>query len=436
MPVRIASVCGQSRIFRPGDEIISIDSRPVEDQLDLLYFTQKEGSARFVIKRSGGKKVERTISIDSFDRACLQYEEMTFMTCRSKCKFCFVDQMPPGLRSSLYIKDDDYRLSFLFGNYITLNDIGEREIKKIIELRLSPLYVSVHTVDKKLREYLFGRKMRADIIEIMKHLAHNGITMHAQVVLIPGKNDGTVLERTVEELFSLYPACRSVAVVPVGLTKHRANLESFRRIRDDEARAIINWAEAKRREFAVKTGGVHFLHLSDELYLRARRALPQLEAYEEFPQLANGVGMCRLFSEHVSRDIERLKKQRIPKTNMTVVTGTIGGRFLKRYILPMIERQCPQLKIKPLIVRNSLFGRSVGVTGLLSGADIIRAVESGPGVSGCLVIPPNAVNHDGLLIDDRTTGDLERQLGTPVLVPRETFLEKRIVRRCRGGDDR
>jgi putative radical SAM enzyme (TIGR03279 family) len=436
MPVRIVSVCGTSRFFKPGDEIISIDSRPVEDQLDLLYLTQKEGTARFAIKRSSGRMIDKTISIASLEKAGLEYEEMEFMTCRSRCTFCFVDQMPPGLRPSLYVKDDDYRLSFLYGNYITLNDIGAREIEKIIELRLSPLYISVHAVDRELREHLFGRAMRTDIISMMRRLARGGIEMHAQVVLIPGINDGSALDRTIDSLFALYPACRSVAVVPVGLTRHRAHLERLRPCREDEARAVIDWAEERRRAFARSTDGVRFLHLSDEFYLRARRALPPEDAYEGFPQLANGVGMCRLFIKDAKRDIERLRKLEIPDTIMTVATGSIGGRFLNRYILPMIAQRCPRLKIELLVVNNKLFGRSVGVTGLISGADIIRNVKRRGGVSGCLVIPPNAINHEGLLIDDFTPKRLARTLGVPVLVPRETFLERRIVRGCGGGGRR
>lgn len=433
MPVRIASVCGKSRFFRPGDEILSIDSRPVEDQLDLLYLTQQEGTARFTIRRKNGNVIKRPLSIESFENARLVFEEMKFLTCRSKCIFCFVDQMPFGLRKSLYIKDDDYRLSFLFGNYITLNAIGEREVKKIIELKLSPLYVSVHAVDRKLRELLFGRRMRGSILRVMKRLARGGITMHAQVVLIPGINDGPALEETVSKLFGLYPACRSVAIVPVGLTRHRADLNPMRGVNEDEARAIINWAEVERREFANRTGGVHFLHLSDEFYLLARRVLPREHAYDGFPQLANGVGMCRLFVKRARRDIERLRRSGLSKSNMTIVTGAIGGLFLKRYVFPMITQQCPQLNIKPIIVRNNLFGRSVGVTGLLSGADIIQAVTRGGGVSGCLVLPPNALNHEGLLIDDCTPKDLEKELGARVFVPRDTFLENRIVRNCAGG---
>jgi NifB/MoaA-like Fe-S oxidoreductase len=202
MTVRIARIDGRSGFFRAGDEILSLGSRPVEDQLDLLFRTAGEGSARFTIRR-GTKTYTRRLTFDQFARACLVFEPLRFIRCGSNCTFCFMDQMPPGMRPSLYEKDDDYRLSFLFGNFITLNDVRDRDIERIIELHLSPIYVSVHAASRQVRERLFGRPMRRDVMKDLSRLARAGITMHAQIVLVPGINDGSVLHETVRRLFTL-----------------------------------------------------------------------------------------------------------------------------------------------------------------------------------------------------------------------------------------
>jgi len=434
MTVLLKTVCGASDFFRPGDEILSIDGKRVEDQLDLLFLMEGKRSARIEVRRKDGDVHSRQLGMSTFERARLVFEEMTFTSCRSNCTFCFVDQMPLGMRSTLYEKDDDYRLSFLFGNYITLNDVSRRDLKRIIELNLSPLYISVHTVDRKTREHLFGRVMRNDIIQVMERLARAGITMHTQVVLVPGVNDGEVLEHTVRELFRLYPFCRSVAVVPVGLTSHRKGLPSVRQVSEREARGLINWAKCKRREFSQQYAGEGFLYLSDEFYLMTGRKLPPESYYDHFPQLSNGVGMCRIFIQAIERDAARLQRRTYQRTAMSIITGVLGGRFLRRYIVPRIRNMLPWLDLHIIAVRNRLFGSEVGVSGLLSGSDIVETVRRRGGVSGCLVLPPNTVNHEGLLIDDLGLQDIQNELGVRVLVPDTTFLENRIIKGCRGGN--
>ncbi|HVO76734.1 MAG TPA: DUF512 domain-containing protein, partial [Candidatus Bathyarchaeia archaeon] len=308
MTVRIARIDGRTGFFRAGDEIVSLGSRPVEDQLDLLFRTAGEGSARFTIRR-GTRTYSRRLTFDQFARARLVFEPLRFIRCGSNCTFCFMDQMPPGMRPSLYEKDDDYRLSFLFGNFITLNDVRDRDIERIIELHLSPLYISVHAFSRRVRERLFGRPMRRDLMKDLSRLARAGITMHAQIVLVPGINDGSVLHETVRKLFTLYPACRSAAIVPVGLTKHRDGLAALRRITPSESRTVMAWADRERRREAPTTGAETFLHLADEFYLATNRKLPPSEAYGDFPQLSNGVGMCRRFLDRLERDVERVRRR-------------------------------------------------------------------------------------------------------------------------------
>jgi putative radical SAM enzyme (TIGR03279 family) len=414
---------------------VSINERPVEDQLDIVFLTEGETSRRFTVRRTGGEVVSRILSPGSFKRAKLVLEEMEFERCHSRCIFCFVDQMPNGLRPSLYEKDDDYRLSFLFGNYITLNDIGKRDIERILALHLSPLYISVHAIDRRVRERLFGRRLRRDIKKTIDTLARGGVTIHAQVVLVPGINDGAVLDETIEELFAFFPAVRSVAVVPVGLTDHRAGLPVIEPATERSARALIRWAEKKRESFEYKTGGERFLYLSDEWYLLARRVLPSYEAYGEFWQIANGVGICRRFIESVEHDAEKLRNRAAPPFGMTIVTGALGGRFMRRYVVPLLASRLPACRLQLLVVRNRLFGNRVGVSGLLAGRDIIRTFRRRGKATSCLVLPPNAVNHDGLLIDDLSPGDIGLELGVPVLMPEDTFLEDHVVRAC-GGSER
>jgi len=430
MTVRIARVDGRSSFFRPGDEIVAIGSRPAADQLDALFLTAGEGSARFTIRR-GVRSLSRVLTFDEFARSRLVFDEMRFIRCRSRCIFCFMDQMPGGMRPSLYEKDDDYRLSFLFGNFVTLNDVHEHDLDRIIELRLSPLFVSIHATDGDIRERIFGRPMRRDIMKDLSRLARAGIIVHAQIVLVPGVNDGTVLRDTVRSLFALYPACRSVAVVPVGLTRHRDGLPPLRSVRVAEAREIIQWAARERLRLSRMTGGGPLFHLADEFYLMTNRKLPPASEYGDFPQLANGVGMCRHFLRLLGADIERLSRRPQTDVEMTLVTGTLGARFMRRYVMPAVAEKLPFVSLRMLVVANRLFGPAVSVSGLLSAHDIIRAARQSRGRAGCLVIPANAVNHEGLFLDGLRPADIEREISVPVITARSTFLENRVLKRCR-----
>jgi putative radical SAM enzyme (TIGR03279 family) len=433
MSVRIKHIAGETGFFREGDDIVAIDEMPVEDQLDLIFHLPDDGSALFTIRRKDGRLVSRSLTTATFDRAGLTFDEMRFEQCHSRCPFCFVDQMPPGLRPALYEKDDDYRLSFLFGNFITLNDVKDEEIERITDLHLSPLYISVHAVDAGTRSRLFGRPMRRNIIDVIATLAENDITMHMQIVLVPGINDGPVLDETVRELFRYYPACRSLAVVPVGLTAHRSGLSVLAGVSAGEAVELIRWAEKSRERIKRETGGEQFLHLADEFYLMADEELPAEEEYDGFPQISNGVGMCRMFISEVLKDIERLASASNETVTMAVVSGTLGARFLKRYVLSVVHERAPRIHIEPIVVENRLFGETVGVSGLIAGHDIIDAIGKSGTIADCIVIPPNAVNHDGLLIDDMRPKDIEEAIGVPVRVPETTFLESGIVRACMEG---
>ncbi len=429
MTVRIDRINGTQGFLRSGDEIVSIDERPVRDQLDVLFLTAGDGKARFAVRR-GGRLLARVLPLAAVARQRPVFEDMRFIPCRSKCIFCFMDQMPPGMRPSLYEKDDDYRLSFLFGNFVTLNDIRDRDLERIVELRLSPLYVSVHAVRPGVRERLFGRPLRRDILADLRRLARGGIRMHAQIVLVPGINDGGTLRETVRELAALHPACESAAIVPVGVTAHRARLPRIRRATAAECRELIDWAAGERERLRARFGTTCFLHLADEFYLTANRVLPPAETYGDFAQLSNGVGTCRHFLMKLEDDLERASARgRLPQ-RITVATGVLGARFLRRYAVPLLSKSRPPVSLRIVAVRNRLFGPAVTVSGLLCGRDIVDAARRSR-IRDCLVIPPSAVNYEGRFLDDMSARDIERELRVPVVVARSTFLEHRVANKCR-----
>ncbi len=353
---------------------------------------------------------------------------MEFRTCGSKCIFCFVDQMPPGLRDTLYCRDDDYRLSFLYGNYITLNDISESDISRIIEYNLSPLYISVHAVDRDLREYIFGRPISSDILEVLRRLTGEGITFHAQIVLVPEVNDGRYLSETVQSLAGLYPGCRSLSIVPVGLTRHRDNLPLIERVTPERAEEIFRWKDSME-SMLEGTGEMEerFFYLSDEFYLAAGRELPPDGYYGEYFQIDNGVGLSRRFIEDIKTEIERLKREGLKTSDFAVITGKLGGRLINRYIMPLVRSEVPECGIQIVEVENRLFGEQVTVSGLLSGSDIISAARGIDNLSGRVVIPPNAVNHRGMLIDDSSVDDIAVALDREIILPESNFLERSVT---------
>jgi len=426
--VKIKEVSGKSELIHPGDEIIKINSIPVGDQLDILFHMDDYESVNLVLKKDCGRVVDISVEPGLFREAGILFEEMNFISCRSKCIFCFVDQMAKGLRDSLYQKDDDYRLSFLYGNYITLNDISDKEIDRIIEYHLSPLYVSVHTVNNDIREHLFGRPITNNILAILKRLADGGITIHAQIVVIPGINDGKILEESVKKLAEFYPSCESLAIVPIGLTKHRKGLPEISRFNKKEARKLVKWAEKED----VKPAGDpetsrRFFYLSDEFYFLAEKKIPGSKYYGDYLQLSNGVGMSRLFIEETKNEIEKLKKRHLAAAEFTIVTGKLGYKLINKYIMPMIEANLPELKVGLLCVPNTLFGENVTVSGLLSGRDIIETVKRSNNIFDRIVLPPNSINHNGLLIDDFSPSELQDELQKEILVPVNTFLEDSII---------
>ena len=331
--------------------------------------------------------------------------------CGNNCVFCFVHQLPKGLRSPLYVKDEDYRLSFLYGNYVTLANIGRDELERIKAQRLSPLYISVHATEPLLRERLLGKSGILPILEVMKELAAARITMHTQIVLCPGLNDSEAFARTVEDLAQMYPAVASLAVVPVGLTSHRQKLPKLAPLTRGFAASFIGEWQPKARELADRLGEP-FLFLADEFYIKGDLPFPPLEDYGDLPQLENGVGMIPLFLSEAEEVLE--EAQPLAVGRITVVTGESPYRYLAQFLERLSE--ATGACITPVAVSNRLFGETVTVTGLVCGRDIVAALQGKD--LGDLVLVPDVMmkEGEGVFLDDLTVDDLERELGTRVSV--------------------
>ena len=394
--------------IKAGDRLVSVNGHEVRDSIDYQFFTADD---RFsvVIQRRDGSRTALKIVKGSDDPFGLRFPPFPIRRCRNNCIFCFVDQMPAGCRKSLSVKDDDYRASFLFGNYITLSNLREDDWERIFTQRLSPLYLSVHATEPELRAFLLNNKKAPDILSLIGRLAAGGIRMHAQIVLCPGINDGEHLRRTVTDLAAFYPAIQSIAAVPVGMTSFRKGLFPLRSYRPAEARRIIMTLESMGREYRTLLG-TRLVFASDEFYIKAKRPFPPASYYEDFPQFENGVGMVAAFLREVRRTRMPLK---VPPRTITVVTGVSFAPILKQALSRV--RAIPGASVRVITARNRFFGETVTVSGLLTGADILRAVANRRHLGSLLVLPANTLKDDErTFLDDMSLEDLEDAAGVPI----------------------
>ncbi len=398
----------------PGDRLVAIDGHPLRDIIDYQFYCD-EPELLLEILKADGEIWEMEVEREQEEPLGLTFAPPAPAKCGNRCVFCFVHQLPKGLRPPLYVKDEDYRLSFLYGNYVTLANIGDAELARIKEQRLSPLYVSVHATDPALRERLLGKKGIRPILEVMNELAEARITMHTQVVLCPGLNDGGVLEQTVAELAALYPQVASLAIVPVGLTRHRRGLPHLEPVTKEYAVAFIAQWQPRAREVAGRLGEP-FLFLADEFFLKAELPFPPAEEYGDFPQLENGVGMIPLFREEAAEVLSMAGP--LPPLHVTVVSGLSPLPYLADFLRSLAERTGATLDLVP--VENRLFGESVTVTGLVSGRDIVAALE-GRDLGSLVVIPDVMLKEgEGVFLDDLPVSALEEALKVPVAVAEAT----------------
>lgn len=403
---------GEELEIQPGDVLLAINGEPVRDLIDYDYHCADDYLLLSVLK-PGGEIWECEVEKWPDEDLGLVFEANVFdrvRPCCNHCMFCFIDQLPPDPRKSLRLKDDDYRMSFLEGNYITCTNMKEEDYERIAEMHLSPLYVSVHSVDPLLRQKLLGRKEPAEILLTLQRLIAMGTEIHCQIVLCPGINDGKELEKTVDALAALRPGVLSVAVVPVGLTKFQKNPE-LRLFTKEEAAEVIDLLESRQQQY-MKDNGDPFVYPADEFYLKAERPFPAAEVYGQFGQIEDGVGMAAMFLKQWEQCREGIPHA-APKEKIALVAGVSGAPVIREAVEEMKRISGADLTL--LTVKNTFFGETITVTGLLTGSCLLDAIPAG--AYDRIIIPDNMLRFDqDLLLDDMTVDQVAEKLNTPITV--------------------
>ncbi len=358
-----------------GDEIIAFDDYPCEDELDYLYYREKESFTLTVADKRGGE--EKTLEVRKAEGEPLGVEfkkNTEIRTCHNRCVFCFVDQMPKGMRESLYVKDDDYNMSFSCGNFVTLTNLTDEGLERIIRLKLSPLYVSVHTMNPDLRVKLLRNRFAGKIVQQVKRLAEGGIKLHCQAVLVPGENDGEELAYTARELFKYYPTVEDVACVPTGITKYRAGLYPIADVDKEYSEKLLDLVDRLNQEF-----GVNFLLPADEYFVKAERPFKAPEFYGDFEQIENGIGMTAKFIGEVNAALVSLNeggKYALNEKKRSLIVCGSSAEGVNKTIAKQCEEAVDGLTVDVLPVENRFFGKTVTCTGLLTGQDILEALQN------------------------------------------------------------
>jgi putative radical SAM enzyme (TIGR03279 family) len=412
--------------LEPGDELVALNGQPVRDRID-YRFLAADDVLELLVRSAGGPERSLRIEKDPDLDLGIEFEEAKIRECHNKCPFCFVDQSPAGIRKELDLRDDDYLLSFEHGNFVTLTNLKDWEFERILEQRLSPLYVSVHATDPEARRRLLVHKHAGRIMELLGRLAHGGIRMHTQAVICPGWNDGEILERTIRDLVALHPAIETLAVVPVGLTAHREGLPHIDPVTPAMAADLLDDMGAWQKRLLPEIG-TRFVFPSDELFLLAGRKVPGDAYYEGFPQEENGVGMTRRFLAEWARTARRLPETLARPRRIAWVTGTLAAPVMQDAVMPRLAR-IERLDARLVVVENAFYGLSVTCAGLLAGEDITRAIEratAGDAQSGgegapfdAVCLPGNVLNTNDLFVDSMRLDDLAARVRAPVVVARD-----------------
>ncbi|WP_461612203.1 DUF512 domain-containing protein [Clostridium sp. Marseille-QA1073] len=404
-----------------GDKLISINGNNVKDIIDYKFLITDE-YLELEVEKPNGEIWEIEIEKDYDEDLGIVFKEAILdrpMSCHNKCVFCFIDQLPPGMRQTLYFKDDDSRLSFLQGNFLTLTNMKEEDIERIIKYRISPINVSVHTTNPELRIKMLNNRFAGNIYDILKRLAEAGIKVNTQVVCCPDINDGEELIRTIEDLYVLYPSVENLAVVPLGITKFRANLPHLKLFTKEKSKELIESVKVLQDKY-VKENGTPFVRLSDEFYVMAESEPPSKEHYGGYEQLEDGIGMIRILKNTIKEQVEYLNKK--GKGSFTMITG-VSAKTVLEEVANSIMKVNSNIKINVIAVENKFFGTTITVAGLLTGIDIINTAK-GETLGDYIIIPNNMLKKgyelgeeiEGLLLDDYTVRDLEKILNKKFLV--------------------
>ena len=399
-----------------GDKLISINGQHIEDIIEYKYCLTEEYLEVEIEKVSGeiwileiDKNYDEDLGIE-FDNPILTH----MRSCQNKCIFCFIDQLPKGMRESLYFKDDDSRLSFLHGNYITLTNMREEDLNKIIQYRISPINVSVHTTNGELRKKMLNNRFADNILEVLKRLVASEIKVNCQIVLIPEVNDGEELDNTLKDLALLGKGVESVAVVPVGITRYREGLPNIKPFDKETSIKTIEQIHRWQKHF-IKIRKSHFVYISDEFYILSGLEFPSVEDYDGFPQLENGVGMVSKLEKEFVQYLSKLPTKLKVSKKVTIVTGTLAQPIIKN-LTNRLEKSIQGLSIDVLGVENKFFGGYVSVAGLLTGQDILNSLKERN--LGNLVIIPESMLKSGekVFLDDFTLQELMEEVGVRIVV--------------------
>ncbi len=386
----------------PGDILVSINDTPVKDVIDYKYLISDE-YLDVVIQKDNGEIWELEIEKDLSEDLGIIFTNPLIdkaKSCQNKCMFCFIDQLPPNMRDTLYFKDDDSRLSFLQGNFITLTNMSQDDIDRIIQYRLSPINVSVHTTNPELRVKMLKNKKAGKIYEILKSFHKANLEMNCQIVLVPGVNDGDELKRTIDDLSKLYPSINSAAVVPVGITKYREGLAKLDIYDEEKAKDVIRDIEEMQKVYMDKLN-TRYIFASDEFYLVSKEELPTYDEYEGFPQYENGVGLLRSFGTEVDEALKKLKTRNVKPEKIIFATGKLAEGFMKD-MAKKIEAKFNGLSIKVVPIKNNFFGETITVSGLTTGIDLIEQIKEIDGYD-LVIIPRSMMKSDEEIFLDNIT---------------------------------
>ncbi|MCL2568127.1 MAG: DUF512 domain-containing protein [Oscillospiraceae bacterium] len=413
--IRIAPGSPADGKIAPGDFLVAINGTPIADVLD-YQFHSYDAALSVTIETPTGER--RTVSVQKQEGQDLGLDFADYLmdqsrSCQNRCIFCFIDQLPPGLRETLYFKDDDIRLSFLTGNYISLTNLSDQDLDRMIHLRISPINISVHATDPTVRTRMLGNPRAGRCMELMRRFADAGIRMNAQLVLCPTVNDGAVLAQSMPDLAGLWPQLQSVSVVPVGLTRYRDDLCPLTAFTSETAHAAVKQVEQFAAECLTKHGSRIFF-CGDELYLKSGLPLPSEDAYEGYPQLENGVGLIRSFETEFLEALESMDPPHHSPAPFSIATGSAAAPFLQDY-LATAEQICGKLDGQVHAIQNDFFGHTITVSGLVTGGDI-RAQLQGRDLGKRLFLPRSMLRHgEGVFLDDMTVEELSAALGVPVI---------------------
>lgn len=401
--------------IEPGDVLVSVNGQEPEDVFDYRYLMNEE-EVLIVIRKPDGEEWELEIEKEYEDDLGMEFENGLmddYRSCRNKCMFCFIDQLPKGMRDTLYFKDDDSRLSFLQGNYLTLTNMSEHDLEKIIYYKLSPINISFQATNPELRCKMLHNRFAGDVMDKVRRLKEAGIMMNGQIVLCRGVNDGEELDRSIRDLVTLMPELQSVSVVPVGLTRYRDGLYPLEPFTKEDACKVLDlihsWQEKLLKEY-----GTHFIHAGDEWYILAERPMPEETTYDGYLQLENGVGMVRLLKEEVDAYLKRLPGDD-RKRRVTIATGELAAPYLREHVAS-IRGKYPNVEVQVITVKNEFFGGKITVAGLLTGQDLVKQLK-GKDLGEELLLSINMLKSDEpIFLDDMTVEQLQTALQIKVSI--------------------